>query len=442
MASPHKVRLGDGSVIDLELPELKSWYESGLVTDDTQVQRPHARDWMRLADATDVRGWKRPGAPRGVSVPASRGGGRPSAAAASRPSASAAKAPVAPRPGSAAGASRTAVAIEWGRWARLAAFVAVPLVLLYLAGPLVLPLLIGTAEERRVKSAAMSERRYAGVGLTLDAPSRWSILKPDHGLFEAPPGTRVALAQPSANAFAVLSSEAPPRAYPTLDAYLERVFAARRGAEPGLREVRREDAPGGARRLVAARVVDRTPIEEITTAWRAGWTYYALTVWAPEAGGRAAAGSEEIRQAIGVDTRQAERLAKAVAEVTAEVPLLTPEAAERLMGQSEAQVLEPAEAFRRTYALAGRGIPTLTPAEQREIGALSTELYARLPAADRSRLGGYIDRVRDRRATEPAEDAAMSRLVKGAFARLGAARQKRLRALFEKAVAAGLDAAA
>jgi hypothetical protein len=438
LASPHKVRLGDGSVIDLELPELKSWYESGLVTDETQVQRPHARDWTRLADATDVRGWKRPGAPRGVSVPAGRGTGRPSAPAAGRPSA---KAPFAPRPDSTPAAS-AAARIEWGRWVRLAAFVFVPLLLLYLAGPILLPLVIGTAEERRVKSAAMSDRRFAGVGVTLDAPTRWSILRPDHGLFEAPAGTRVALAQPAANAFAILASESPARAYPSLDAYLDRVFAARRATEGGLREVRREDAPGGARRLVAARVSNRTAIEEVITAWRAGWTYYALAVWAPEAGGRAAAGAEEIRKGIAVDTRLAERLANAVAAVTAEVPLLTPETAERLMGQSEAQVLEPADAFRRTYALAGRGIPILPPAEQREIGALSSELYARLPAADRARLGGYIDRVRDRRATEPAEDLAMSALVKGAFARLPAARQKRLRALFDKAIGAALDAEA
>ena len=418
-------------MIDLDLPELKSWYESGLVTDDTQVQRPHARDWTRLADAADVRGWKRPGAPRGVSVPAGR-----SASAASRP---AARAPMAPRPAAETGPGGPSV--EWGRYLRLALLAGVPLVLLYLAGPFVLPLLIGSAEERRVKSAATSDRRFAGVGVTLDAPSRWSILKADHGLFDVPPGTRVALAQPSANAFATLAVESPARAYPSLDAYLDRVFEARRGVEGGLREVRREDAAGGARRLVAARVANRTAIEEVTTVWRAGWTYYALTVWAPEAGGRAAAGAEEIRQGIVVDTRLAERLAKAVEAVTAEVPLLTPEAAERIMGQSEAQVLEPAEAFRRTYALAGRGIPTLAPAEQREIGALSTDLYARLPAADRARLGSYIDRVRAGRPSEPAEDAAMAKLVASAFRRLSASRQARLRALFEKATAAALQAA-
>ena len=435
MGFPFRVRLGDGSVIDLELPEIKSWYESGLVNDETQVQKPGTRDWVRLAQAADMRSWRRPAAPRGVSVPAGRGS-RP---AAGRAPAASGKAPFAERPAASASAS-AAAGVNFGRWLRLAALVGVPLVLLYLAGPFVVPLIFGTAEQRRVKQAALAERRYAGVGFTLDAPSRWSILKADHGLFETTPGTRVDLAQPAANAFANLATESPSRAYPSLDAYLDRVFAARRAIAGGLREVRREDAPPAGRRLVAARVENRTAIEEVVTAWRTGFTYYALTVWAPEAGGRALAGSDEIRGAIAEDTRAAERLADAVAAVTAEVPLLTPEAAERLMGQSEAQILDPAEAFRRTYALAGSGLASLTPAEQREMGTLSSELYARLPAADRARFGKYLDRIRGGRGSEPAEDLAMSRLVKTAFGRLPAPRQKRLREVFAKVIEAALAA--
>jgi hypothetical protein len=430
LPNPYRVRLGDGSVIDLELPEIKSWYESGLVTDDTQVQKPLARDWVRLADAADMRGWRRPAAPRGVSVPAGRGG-RPAAARAP----AAAKAP-APAPG-----RDITVNVDLGRWLRLAAFVGVPLVALYLAGPFLVPLLFGTAEQRRVKSAAVSDRRFAGVGVTLEAPARWSLLKPDHGLFDTVAGTRVTLAQPAANAFAILASESPARAYPSLDAWLDRAFAARKVVEPGLREVRREDSPAG-RRLVAARVENRTAIEEITTAWRSGFTYYALTVWAPEAGGRAAAGTEEIRAAIAVDTRAAERLAGTVAAVTADVPFLAPETAERLIGQSEAQFLDPGEAFRRAYVLAGAGVASLSPAEQREMGALSSDLYARLPAADRARFGPYLERVRAGRGSDPAEDLAMSRVVKTAFGRLPAARQKRLREVFAKAIDAALAARA
>jgi hypothetical protein len=76
------------------------------------------------------------------------------------------------------------------------------------------------------------------------------------------------------------------------------------------------------------------------------------------------------------------------------------------------------------------------------MGALSSELYARLPAADRARFGAYLERVRAGRGSDPAEDLAMSRLVKAAFGRLPAARQKRLRDLFAKAIDAALAARA
>ena len=140
------------------------------------------------------------------------------------------------------------------------------------------------------------------------------------------------------------------------------------------------------------------------TVWKDGWVYYALLVWGPaEHAGQAA---EDLRQGITMQGHMAARLRQAIEAVTTEVPLLTPAAAEMLMGQSQAQALEPAEAFRRTYLLAGRALPTLSAAEQREMGALSTDLYARVPAGDRARLGPYLDRVRGGRETDPALDAA------------------------------------
>jgi hypothetical protein len=108
------------------------------------------------------------------------------------------------------------------------------------------------------------------------------------------------------------------------------------------------------------------------------------------------------------------------------------------MGQSAAQVLEPAEAFRRTYLMTSRGLPALSKAEQAEMGALSSQMYASLPARDRARLGSYIERVRAQQATDPRLDDEMSRLAKGAVLKLPPARRARLQALFEKAVAAGL----
>jgi hypothetical protein len=125
--------------------------------------------------------------------------------------------------------------------------------------------------------------------------------------------------------------------------------------------------------------------------------------------------------------------------VAREAPHLTRAVAARLMTESAAGVLEPPDAFRRAYLLAGRGVNALSRAEANEFGALNTAAYAALGARERQQLGAYIDRVRSRQPTTPAEDAAMSALMKTAVLRLSAARRARLQVLFEKAVLAGLD---
>jgi hypothetical protein len=425
MSQTLRVRLGDGSVIDLSREDLRSWYESGLLVDGTQVQKAGSRDWTSLATNVDISGWRKPAAARGVSVPV-KGQPRPaSAASARREPAPAAPARTSPRPH---------VPLPLGR------FVAYGLTALAIGGALLwtsavwYPLLFGTEAVRRVRAATTSERRYADdtLGLKMELPDGWSILRPDHGFFTPLASTRLALAEPSAGAFGMLAVETPPRGYPTLDAFLDRVLEERRRTEPLLNPLRREDAPGGARRLVATRRSDERTIESAITVWKDGWVYYALVVWGPaEHAGQAA---EDLRQGITMQGHMAARLRQAIDAVTAEVPLLTPAAAEMLMGQSQAQALEPVEAFRRTYLLAGRGLKSLSASEQREVGALSADLYARVPGGDRARLGPYLDRVRGGLATDPALDQQMSKVVKTAVLKLPAARRQRLQALFEKAI--------
>jgi hypothetical protein len=53
-----KLRLGDGSVIQLERSDLRSWYERGLISDDTPVQRPGSSSWSTLAAVEDVSQWR------------------------------------------------------------------------------------------------------------------------------------------------------------------------------------------------------------------------------------------------------------------------------------------------------------------------------------------------------------------------------------------------
>jgi hypothetical protein len=419
MAQTLRVRLGDGSVIDLSREDVRSWYESGLLAADSQVQKAGSRDWVDLGKALDTSQWRKPAAARGVSVPVKAGGkavGRSAPAPAPR---------IEPRPH---------VALPLGKYA------AWGLAVLVVAGAALWtsawwsPLVFGSPEVRRVRAAATSERRYVddSLGLRMELPPGWVILRPDHGFFTPAAGTRVSLAEPKAGAFGFLIVETPPRGYPSLDAFLDHVIADRRQAEPGLNPLRREDAPGSGRRMVGTRRSGDTNYGVVATVWKDGWVYYALVVWGPaEHAGEAA---EDLRRGVTLRGQMAARLQQALDAVVAEVPLLTPAAAEMLMGQSQAQALEPAEAFRRTYLLTGRGLSALSPAEQQEMGALSSDLYAKVPAGERARLGPYLDRVRAGRETDAAEDQQMSRVVKAAVLKLPAARRKRLQALFEKAI--------
>jgi len=423
MSQTLKVRLADGSVIDLSREDLRSWYESGLLTGDSQVQAAGSRDWTSLAKAVDIGQWRKPAAARGVSVPVkgkARAGTTPARRDGPPPASTAPRPHVPPLP--------------------LLRYAAFALAVLTVGGALLwtsawwYPLLFGSAEVRRVRAATTSERRYADdtLGLKMELPRGWSILRQDHGFFTPLASTRLALAEPSAGAFGMLAVETPARGYASLDVFLDRVLEERRRAEPLLNPLRREDAPGGARRFVGTRRSIDSTIESVITVWKDGWVYYALLVWGPAE--HASEAAEELRQGITMQGHMAARLKQAVDSVTAEVPLLTPAAAEMLMGQSQAQALEPAEAFRRTYLLAGRALPRLSAAEQREMGALSTDLYARVPAGDRARLGPYLDRVRAGQETAPALDQQMSRVVKAAVLKLPAARRQRLQALFEKAI--------
>ena len=71
------------------------------------------------------------------------------------------------------------------------------------------------------------------------------------------------------------------------------------------------------------------------------------------------------------------------------------------MAQSEARVLEPDQAFRRSLAALAENIAALTPAEKNELSRLTTATYAGVPWKDRARLADYVERVR-----KGADDAA------------------------------------
>ena len=157
----------------------------------------------------------------------------------------------------------------------------------------------------------------------------------------------------------------------------------------------------------------------------------------PEAGaGRGTSGLEPLAAALSARGLLAGRLHDAVAAAVTAVPHLTPETAQQLMARSEARVLEPEQAFRRSVAALTKLLPSLTAAESRELASLSSGAYQGVSHADRTRLASYFERVRRGDTTTAAEDREMAALMKVAEEGLAPYRLTRLRAYYDKAVQA------
>jgi len=287
-----------------------------------------------------------------------------------------------------------------------------------------------------------SERRFSDdtIGLVFDPPEGWVVLKPGNPLVQAPEGSRVTIAQPRLGGLGYLLAEPAPHGVATADQYLDRLLARRREERPGLEEKERSNAIIGSlagRRLTASWTDDETVQRDLTVAGQDGWMSFALVAWMPEATASRPGGLESLTQALSARGILAGRLRTAVQAVVDEVPHLSPPVAEQLMAQSEARVLEPSQAFRRSVAALAKLLPSLTPAETREIGRLSTATYAGLPWAQRRDLASYIERVRRGDTTDPEEDARMAELMKAAEMRLSPDQRLRLQRYYEKAVRAG-----
>jgi hypothetical protein len=119
------------------------------------------------------------------------------------------------------------------------------------------------------------------------------------------------------------------------------------------------------------------------------------------------------------------------AAVSRDLPMLTPRAAELVVSYGLDQ---PEAAFRQSYLLAANGVGRLSPAEAKELGELTSALYAPLPPANRKRLDGYMGRVRGLQVTQPQEDREMSALVREAVLQFPEPQRARYQALYEKAL--------
>jgi hypothetical protein len=291
-----------------------------------------------------------------------------------------------------------------------------------------------------VRGWASADRRFTddALGLTLDIPEGWVALRPGNPLVAAPAEARLTLAQPRQGGFGFLVAEPAPRGVATAEEYLDRVVG-RRAARGGLEAGQRSNALLGSlagRRLESTWFAEGVRQREVAVAGLDGWMGFALVAWMPEATAARPDGLDALARGLSARGLLAVRLRAAVEAVVASVPHLSAPAAEQLMSQSEARVLEPDQAFRRSVVALARSLPSLSKDETRELTGLTAATYAGVPWADRSRLASYVERVRMSAATRAEEDVEMAALMKTAEERLTPARRLRLQAYYEKAIRA------
>jgi GYF domain 2 len=296
-------------------------------------------------------------------------------------------------------------------------------------------------ETPSLRGWATADRRFTddALGLTLEMPDGWVILKPGNPLVTAPEAARVTFAQPRHGGRGYLLAEPAPRGVSTADQLLDRVLAGGELGHPGFSAGARTNAAVGAlsgRRLDAGWSDAGVAQKEVLVAGLDGWMGFALVAWMPEADAARPDGLEPLVGGIAARGILAVNLKKAVDAVVADVPHLSAPAAEQLMAETEARVLDPDQAFRRSLAALAKLLPSLTPAETRELTGLTTATYAGVPWADRSRLADYVERVRRGDSTRAEEDREMMRLMKTAETGLNPTRRLRLQAYYEKAIRA------
>jgi hypothetical protein len=368
-----KVRLEDGSEMGpLDMDMLRSWYQQGLVTRDSKVRRTNGKQWARLIDAVDISSW-------GASA------------------------------GSKGGAEEAEEELEEysddpQRWR-----IFVASLLFFLVA--------------------------AGAGYFAMFPDRWTP-----ALKEAP-WREIALGQ-VVIALLLLRGWEPGRKVARVLVFLM-TFSLFAVAAP-----------------VLLRGFQWQPIAILVSAWVMGsglffflagrplrWSSIALClfwIFAGAAGvaylglvppGTAAAASVTVANAgqSAPDDRVAAPWSPTATAVARELPLLSPRAAEMMVSYG---LDRPEAAFKQSYLLAANGMKRLSPAEAKELGELTSAVYAPLPAPNRRRLDGYMERVRGLQVTQPEEDREMSALVREAVLQFPEPRRTRYQLLYEKALGA------
>ena len=287
--------------------------------------------------------------------------------------------------------------------------------------------------------AELSDTR---VGMKLRLPAGWRLVKAGAPFLAAPDDAVGRIARLDASAFAYLTAERVPPDVVQLEPLCERAVAARRVVVPSLRAVERGTLVIGGQpaiRAVGESGAFASPTNQVVTVWRDGFTLYTLVGWA-EGESRADAARRFDELASGFESLggSGTRLADAIGKAVAEVPFISAATAERLMGASDAGVLDSSQLFKRALVLAGKGIPKLAPSDVRDLKNILDVTYRGMDRRDQRRLADYLGLIRSTGTSDIAQDREMCAVMARAVMQLSSASRQRLQALYDQTILTAL----
>jgi hypothetical protein len=148
--------------------------------------------------------------------------------------------------------------------------------------------------------------------------------------------------------------------------------------------------------------------------------------------------SPEAPPAVVAEPTPAVASVEAVQRAIAEAPLLTPESAQTLLTEMARRGQDPGHALDSALFVASVGFADLDRGTLGELGDAFARSWSSRSTSEQGRIHGYLRHAREGEPLSPEVIAEGRTLVAEGVRSLPAASQERLRALFAKAVAAGI----
>jgi hypothetical protein len=299
-------------------------------------------------------------------------------------------------------------------------------------------------DDMELKLYYLSSRAYSDdvLGVKVELPAGWNLLRTDNPFVKVPSARMIAVNEETA-CFAVLTLERLNGFY-SLDQYLDLVAKNRREKEPSFVEEGRENIQLGGRQGRMLRYTWAMPAGRLKGFYvlcADDFYYYLLSGWSSEGDSeKAFVAFKSLQQGFRITKSPDQRVeddAKAIAE---QYPYVTLAGAKMMCQQALKRRLNFEGSARLGKDLMEKGRAALSQTDRDEFDSLMAAALVGLDDAGRDRAVVISKKAESGETLDAAEIADLSKLMKSAVGSLPQEKRRRLQALGDKTVAAGIAA--